>query len=459
MTLNVEASTFNVIKGNASLTDVVEDKNSVNSSRWTKIATEESGSRWKSVYEKEYIPPAYSEFPPGLTNYEIDQFLREQRLDELTYKLQIGEIEYGSPDIREPSPPPVYDKNGSRINTREVRARKNMEEELTKLIEYMSENVEGYVVPKDYKPIKKTKKLIIPLDKYPDYNFMGLIIGPRGYNHRRLESESGTQISIRGKGTTKEGKKCDHQTEEELAMPMHIHITADSQYKLDKAVNMIQPLLDPFHPLHEEYKRDGLQQLAIINGTLNPNIGINNNSNNLLNTFSNGNQINISNGCLHCGSTQHQTYACPDVNSMISYKRPDIKCSICGDKGHITRDCKQYVPNSNIEEEFKKMMHELGHNTSTDNDAGNINQTNQGTYSFNSEIINQSDDSYNADFYDNSYSNNYELNDSLHNSQNGNSYYVNVNLNNTLIIDRSNDIQYTEDNNNDDDDDNMDESD
>ncbi|KAH8741833.1 transcription or splicing factor-like protein [Cryptosporidium ryanae] len=458
MSSNVEVSTSGEIQKSVLSTGTEQDKNNFSGSRWTKIANGDSGSRWKSVYEKEYIPPAYSEFPPGLTNYEIDQFLREQRLDELTYKLQIGEIEYGSPDIREPSPPPVYDKNGSRINTREVRARKSMEEELTKLIEYMSENVEGYVVPKDYKPIKKTKKLIIPLDKYPDYNFMGLIIGPRGYNHRRLESESGTQISIRGKGTTKEGKKCDHQTEEELAMPMHIHITADSQYKLDKAVNMIQPLLDPFHPLHEEYKRDGLQQLAIINGTLNPNIGINNN--NLINTFSNGNQINISNGCLHCGSTQHQTYACPDVNSMISYKRPDIKCSICGDKGHVTRDCKQYIPNNNIEEEFKKMMHELGHTTPADNGGCNINATNQETNYLNSEFINQVEHDQSSDFYESSHSNNYEFNDSFYNTQNGNLYHGNANSNNILMINRANSRLYIEHNNKyDDDDDNMDESD
>ncbi|KAF7458065.1 putative transcription or splicing factor-like protein [Cryptosporidium felis] len=410
-------------------------------SRWSKI--NEGSNRWKSVYEKEFIPPAYFDFPPGMSNNEIDQFLREQRLEELIYKLQIGEIEYGSPDIREPSPPPIYDKNGSRINTREVRVRKNMEEELSNLIEYMSNNVRGYIVPKDYKPLKKTKKLIIPLDKYPDYNFMGLIIGPRGYNHRRLEAESGTSISIRGKGTTKEGKKCDHQTEEELAMPMHIHITAESQYKLEKAINMIQPLLDPFHPLHEEYKRDGLQQLAIINGTLNTNLA---NSNSLINTFSTGNApVALTKGCLHCGSTHHPTYACPDVNSLNSFKRPDIKCSICGDKGHITKDCKQYVPNNNIEEEFKKMMHELGQEVDSNSRFSNNDE-------------NETELNPNGDYYENLYSNDGQYFNDYQDFEYQNTLENETSINNDLIYNIQNFQNYAN-NTIDDDDDNMDESD
>ncbi|KAJ1608164.1 Ms15p [Cryptosporidium canis] len=445
--------------GNMSITGFSSEVGSKRESRWSRI-NDVSTSRWKSVYEKEFIPPAYSDFPPGMSNSDIDQFLREQRLDELIYKLQMGEIEYGSPDIREPSPPPIYDKNGSRINTREARVRKNMEEELSNLIEYMSNNVQGYVVPKDYKPLKKTKKLIIPLDKYPDYNFMGLIIGPRGYNHRRLEAESGAQISIRGKGTTKEGKKCDHQTEEELAMPMHIHITAESQYKLDKAVNMILPLLDPFHPLHEEYKRDGLQQLAIINGTLNANLS---NSNSLISTFSNGNtSLTLAKGCLHCGSTQHPTYACPDVNSLNSFKRPDIKCSICGDKGHITKDCKQYVPNNNVEEEFKKMMMELGHGVNYNAESSNNNNDKSNDYNTSGDyyenLYSGNDNLYNSNEYQQ-----YDYEQSDINNTNDNANYIYQTLQNNLLLHNSinRELLYNNNNNNnnDEDDDNMEESD
>lgn len=41
--------------------------------------------------------------------------------------------------------------------------------------------------PADYKPEKKYRKLRIPLEDYPGYNFIGLIIGPRGNTQKRME--------------------------------------------------------------------------------------------------------------------------------------------------------------------------------------------------------------------------------------------------------------------------------
>lgn len=38
----------------------------------------------------------------------------------------------------------------------------------------------SYKPPPDYRPEKKSRKLRIPVDEYPGYNFIGLIIGPRG---------------------------------------------------------------------------------------------------------------------------------------------------------------------------------------------------------------------------------------------------------------------------------------
>lgn len=41
--------------------------------------------------------------------------------------------------------------------------------------------------PADYRPEKKYRKLRIPLEEYPGYNFIGLIIGPRGNTQKRME--------------------------------------------------------------------------------------------------------------------------------------------------------------------------------------------------------------------------------------------------------------------------------
>lgn len=80
--------------------------------------------------------------------------------------------------------------------------------------------------------MKKTRKIRVPIDKYPDYNFIGLIIGPRGDTHKQLEKKSGAKISIRGKGSQKEGqagKKFTGDEEEDL----HVLITGDTDKQLD----------------------------------------------------------------------------------------------------------------------------------------------------------------------------------------------------------------------------------
>jgi hypothetical protein len=41
--------------------------------------------------------------------------------------------------------------------------------------------------PADYRPEKKYRRLRIPLEEYPGYNFIGLIIGPRGNTQKRME--------------------------------------------------------------------------------------------------------------------------------------------------------------------------------------------------------------------------------------------------------------------------------
>jgi splicing factor 1 len=62
--------------------------------------------------------------------------------------------------------------------------------------------------PADYRTssTKRTKKIYIPIKNYPDYNFIGLIIGPRGMTQKQMEKETGAKIAIRGRGSVKEGK-------------------------------------------------------------------------------------------------------------------------------------------------------------------------------------------------------------------------------------------------------------
>ena len=122
---------------------------------------------------KQYLPPTFIDLPADLTALEVDQFFREQRVDELTRKLRANVLELGDPDIRDPSPPPTYDPNGVKLNSREIRTLRTMEDEFGRLNRFLEKRVPGYMVPSDvYRPSKVYKKIQIPKD-FSRHQFCG----------------------------------------------------------------------------------------------------------------------------------------------------------------------------------------------------------------------------------------------------------------------------------------------
>jgi splicing factor 1 len=73
---------------------------------------------------------------------------------------------------RSPSPAPQYDNHGRRINTREYRYRKRLEDERHKLIEKAMKTIPNYHPPQDYRrPTKTQEKVYVPVNDYPEINF------------------------------------------------------------------------------------------------------------------------------------------------------------------------------------------------------------------------------------------------------------------------------------------------
>ena len=71
-----------------------------------------------------------------------------------------------------PSPPPQYDNFGKRVNTREYRYRKKLEDERHKLIEKAMKIIPSYHPPSDYRrPTKTQEKVYVPVNDYPEINF------------------------------------------------------------------------------------------------------------------------------------------------------------------------------------------------------------------------------------------------------------------------------------------------
>jgi splicing factor 1 len=92
---------------------------------------------------------------------------------------------------------------------------------------------------------KRTNKIRIPIEEHPQYNFIGLIIGPRGKTQKELENKTGCKIAIRGRGFVKEGARGrrDGKVMKSDDEPLHVVISGDNQRSVDAATDMIEQML------------------------------------------------------------------------------------------------------------------------------------------------------------------------------------------------------------------------
>lgn len=69
----------------------------------------------------------------------------------------------------------MYDRNGIRQNTREIRIRETQTNRKEDLIEELIKRDPRYRPPADYRPRKRSKKIFIPEKQYPVRSERGLI--------------------------------------------------------------------------------------------------------------------------------------------------------------------------------------------------------------------------------------------------------------------------------------------
>jgi splicing factor 1 len=74
---------------------------------------------------------------------------------------------------------------------------------------------------------------------------VGLLIGPRGNTLKKMETESGAKIAIRGKGSVKEGKgRSDAAHNSNQEEDLHCLIMADTEDKVNKAKKLINNVIE-----------------------------------------------------------------------------------------------------------------------------------------------------------------------------------------------------------------------
>lgn len=222
-----------------------------------------------------------------MTSEQIEAYALHVRIEELNQKLKSDNILPANRSRRSPSPAPEYDGLGVRTNTRYRRHRTLLEDEYHSLILVALRTIPNYRTPQGYVPRRTgprsliTAKIYIPVREFPEVNFIGQILGPRGRSLAELNAQSGATVAIRGKGSIKEGRarghrgrcfreahsKVDTHQEDE---PLHCLITADVQEKVDRAKALIhldieRAITAPEHA--NEKKRQQLRDLAVLNGT------------------------------------------------------------------------------------------------------------------------------------------------------------------------------------------------
>ncbi|GMS97314.1 hypothetical protein PENTCL1PPCAC_19489, partial [Pristionchus entomophagus] len=335
----------------------------------------ERKSRWSTT--KSFVPGMPTVLPSHLSETQQKQYLLQLEIEDSTRKLRLNDF-YGSanPAERSPSPEPVYDANGKRLNTREVRKRQELEqlrhEKITALLVLNPE----YKPPADYRrapTMRPFDKVWIPQEHHPHLNFVGLLIGPRGNTLKALEAESGTKIIIRGKGSIKEGKltRKDGQPFPGENEPLHAYVTGPDMSSIKIACDRIKAIIAEASQMPDgqnNLRALQLRELALLNGTMRPE------------------DMVAGARCSNCGADDHKTWECPDQQNVTAR----IICVACGGAGHIARDCKNARPgfmgggmgggdmgggDGGMDDEYSALMAELG-----EKPVGGGGQSGQGGY-------------------------------------------------------------------------------
>ncbi|KEI39764.1 uncharacterized protein L969DRAFT_40612, partial [Mixia osmundae IAM 14324] len=287
-------------------------------------------SRWGDEKDKIQVAGLPTAITGQVAQQDLTNYATQLRLEEIQRKLKLNDV-VPPERLRSPSPPPTYDHMGRRTNTREVRYRRKLEDERNSLVERAMRTDPTFRPPPEYMMAKRTgrpqERVYIPVKEFPEINFFGLLVGPRGNTLKGMERESGAKISIRGKGSVKEGKGRPEAFAGDENEELHCLIQADSEEKVQKCVKLVNKVIETAASTPEaqnDHKRNQLRELAQLNGTLRDDEG---------------------QPCLNCGQIGHRKYDCPEQINFTA----NVICHKCGGAGHMARDCMQgRAPNPNM---------------------------------------------------------------------------------------------------------------
>eukprot|EP00088_Acartia_fossae_P021316 TRINITY_DN2278_c0_g1_i9.p1 TRINITY_DN2278_c0_g1~~TRINITY_DN2278_c0_g1_i9.p1 ORF type:complete len:518 (-),score=143.18 TRINITY_DN2278_c0_g1_i9:610-2163(-) len=281
-------------------------------------------------------------------------YLLQLQIREATQKL--AEPNLGippNPRDRSPSPEPIYNSKGVRMNTRYERTKAKLTAMRNNAITKLKTLDPSYQPPSNYayKNTQLEDKIDVPQDEYPQYNFMGLLLGPRGNSLEKIKQKYSCKIIVKGRGSVKDGMtglKKDGTKYDALEESMFVHITGHSAESVRACGDHIRDLIkeqieNPDGERMVALRAAHMHELAVLNGTVR----------------------DIDMKCLNCGREGHKSWQCPESENVTA----SIICTRCGGVGHVTKDCKQRRPGeiwnqsaggAELDDEYAAFLDDLG---------------------------------------------------------------------------------------------------
>ncbi|XP_029927294.1 KH domain-containing, RNA-binding, signal transduction-associated protein 2 isoform X2 [Myripristis murdjan] len=137
-------------------------------------------------------------------------------------------------------------------------------------------NMKKYLDIISNKNIKLSERVLIPVQQYPKFNFVGKLLGPRGNSMKRLQEETGVKMSILGKGSMRDkGKEEELRKSGEakyahLSNDLHVLIEVfappgEAYSRMSHALEEIKKFLVPDY--NDEIRQEQLRELSFLNGS------------------------------------------------------------------------------------------------------------------------------------------------------------------------------------------------
>ncbi|KAM9559782.1 KH domain-containing, RNA-binding, signal transduction-associated protein 2-like [Salvelinus alpinus] len=136
-------------------------------------------------------------------------------------------------------------------------------------------DVKKYLDVISNKNIKLLERVLIPVQQYPKFNFVGKLLGPRGNSMKRLQEETGAKMSILGKGSMRdkvkeeELRKSGEAKYAHLSNDLHVLIEVfappgEAYSRMSHALEEIKKFLVPDY--NDEIRQEQLRELSYLNG-------------------------------------------------------------------------------------------------------------------------------------------------------------------------------------------------